>query len=341
MESRKIIVKKAMQSSIRWPQECATCGKEATKSSDLMTGEKIWQNKNTSESTITPVPYCEECYAKIQNYEKIHRILKTITLAISGLIMLIGWPLIFYSQISNIQGYGVLGKFALTIALTILGGSLAAVLLTFIPLWGPFYLLVMLSDRFQKPVQAGEHEKDGVEINFPRGEYAVKFNALNKGILWGEWDERSIEAEVEQVKHIEAKDVCWFCMQDLSAGGLPLEANLAKEGEEDQSIWIPCCTDCNILHRETGCGLLGFLGGLMILAGGAGFGYFLNDTLRFWSWVIGIVVSLILLIVLITWLALKNGQKEQKMTDRALEYPAVKELLEQGWKIKSESPEEK
>ena len=79
----------------------------------------------------------------------------------------------------------------------------------------------------------------------------------------------------------------------------------------------------------------------MILAGGAGFGYFLNDTLRFWSWVIGIVVSLILLIVLITWLALKNGQKEQKMTDRALEYPAVKELLEQGWKIKSESPEEK
>ena len=338
MESRKVIVQKVMQSGIRWPHECATCVKQATVSYPLMTGVLIWSDRYQPEAMTADVPYCEDCQAKIMRHEKITKPLNIITWVVIGLMTLIFIPMILTSAgaESVVEGQSLMNRFGLLL----LAGIFSALAITGLFLWLPFYIFTEFSPALLRPISAADHEKDGTAIKFPRGEYAVKFNALNKDILWGEWDERSIQAEVEQVKHIEAEDVCWFCGQDMPADGLPIEASLTKEGEEDQSIWIPCCRECNIVHQGTGCGLLGSLAGLMILAGGAGFGYLMNDKLRFWSWVIGVVVTIMLMVILITLTALKKAKKDQKMNERALEYPAIRTLMEQGWKLSAESVDE-
>ena len=132
---------------------------------------------------------------------------------------------------------------------------------------------------------------------------------------------------------------CWFCESYPGDEPCAIEFTLVKKGEKSRSMFVPRCKVCANAHLQSiGMGL-GGLAGLIL-------GVYVWWKSGFWFALLSFGVC-IAFGALLEWLITGRKYKEEKSRittkpeEEASAYPAIQELIGQGWKIPKEVKREK
>ncbi len=153
--------------------------------------------------------------------------------------------------------------------------------------------------------------------------------------------EEIVTVEAMKQKLVQDDAGCAFCNKHRPADGEPhIIVVSRREGatQIEKAVLVPRCTTCEAIHRREAplnnivlpVSILAF-SSLCILIGILG-----AEALRFWSWVIGTMVTLVGIFVvaaIITLLGRKWTGAAGTISLGSVQFPEVQELVNQGWVI--------
>lgn len=352
-------------------ETCTYCGAPAAESVDRVLTHSLTnaEGKPTDQWQFTfAIPYCEE-HARL--YKRNDRILNSAFHAGSliGFVLLFLWFIrdpegafrSIMEPLSNILPAAWMG---LIVSFGLL--ALFCVMVGFIVSWGVrkaagMFIPTMRDQSYGEllGVKAGIDGKEQIlTLTFSRAQTAAEYTAANQVALdklSGEADAKiaaevetarpalEVELEQAQVTLDEANAVCWFCEKDRPADGTPHNVVLFKtvNGQrEEQTFWVPRCASCEGFHHRSDPLFKIVLPMLVLASIGVCFliGALGNESLKVWAWVIGVVVFLACAGASISVIAKIAANRAETEGTRILaaanaNYPAVKEVIDQGWQL--------
>ncbi len=162
--------------AVKWPQECANCGRPVQKTDTLILSSSI-KGTGAVAVSVKGIPYCEDCFPKIKRSQNIAfaQLVVTALVGIVLTILLIIWQFNSDSPVVVCGGAALL-SFAVGYGLSWLFVKLPA--------------KIFMKDKIAEPVTGNlkEQQKGGgkkvvsVVLSIPNEGYAAKFAQLN-GVL--------------------------------------------------------------------------------------------------------------------------------------------------------------